>query len=159
MAQPVRILAVGAAAPALRLAAADVASAWGRSGGKGQAAVCAPDEDTLTLAAEAAFGALAAGGIEAAGVDGLWWGTSRPPFAEGPSHAVLGAAIGLSHQSGGILASGSAHSDRTTMCRLRISASCGGGIPGPYEHETEPPNHTSHDWRTTRWRRPRRPPA
>jgi len=29
-------------------------------------------------------------------------------------------------------------SDRTTMCRLRISASCGGGIPGRYEHETEP---------------------
>ena len=25
------------------------------------------------------------------------------------------------------------------MCRLRISASCGGGgIPGPYEHETQP---------------------
>lgn len=110
MAQPVRILAVGAAAPALRLGAADVGAAWGRSAGKGQAGVCAPDEDTLTLAAEAAFTALEAGGIEAAGIDGLWWGTSRPPFAEGPSHAVLAAAIGLSHQSGGILASGSAHS-------------------------------------------------
>jgi hypothetical protein len=24
------------------------------------------------------------------------------------------------------------------MCRLRISASCGGGLPGPHEHETEP---------------------
>src|SRR5436190_23751800 len=29
-------------------------------------------------------------------------------------------------------------SDRTTMCRLRTSASCGGGIPRPHEHETEP---------------------
>src|SRR5215218_1661288 len=29
-------------------------------------------------------------------------------------------------------------SDRTTMCRLRTSASCGGGFPGPHEHETEP---------------------
>ncbi len=110
MAQPVRILAVGAAAPALRLAAADLGAAWGRSAGKGQAAVCAPDEDTLTLAAQAALFALAASGIEASGIDGLWWGTSRPPFAEGPSHAVLAAAIGLSHQSGGILTSGSAHS-------------------------------------------------
>src|SRR6266508_3551565 len=29
-------------------------------------------------------------------------------------------------------------SDRTTMCRLRTSASCSGGIPGPHQHETEP---------------------
>src|SRR5215211_3030664 len=29
-------------------------------------------------------------------------------------------------------------SDRTTMCRLRTSASCSGGIPRPHEHETEP---------------------
>ena len=89
VALPVRMLAVGAAAPSLRLAAGDVAAAWGRSGGKGRAAVCAPDEDTLTLAVDAGLGALAAAGIAAAGVDGLWWGTTRPPFAEGPSHAVL----------------------------------------------------------------------
>src|SRR5207237_372458 len=38
-----------------------------------------------------------------------WWGTSRPPFAEGPSHSVLAAAIGLSAKSGGALCSGSAH--------------------------------------------------
>src|SRR6266511_4736174 len=29
-------------------------------------------------------------------------------------------------------------SERTTMCRLRTSASCSGGIPRPHEHETEP---------------------
>src|SRR5829696_1414835 len=29
-------------------------------------------------------------------------------------------------------------SARTTMGRLRTSASCGGGFPGPHEHETEP---------------------
>jgi hypothetical protein len=26
------------------------------------------------------------------------------------------------------------------MCRLRTSASCGSGLPGPHEHETEPPH-------------------
>ena len=36
-------------------------------------------------------------------------------------------------------------SDRTTTCRLRTSASYGGGLPGPHEHETEPPTLTSHD--------------
>lgn len=103
-----QILAVGAAAPAWRLAAAEVGAAWGR-GGRGQAAVCAPDEDVLTLAAEAAGRALAASGLQTDIVDGLWWGTTRPPFAEGPSHAVLARAVGLSHRSGGALCSGSPH--------------------------------------------------
>jgi hydroxymethylglutaryl-CoA synthase len=105
-----RIVAVGAAAPAHRLPAAAVAEAWGRGGGKGRAAVCAPDEDTLTLAWEAGTRALDAAGIEPAAVDGLWWGTTRPPFAEGPSHAFLAGALGLSEESGGALSAGSTHS-------------------------------------------------
>lgn len=109
MALPVRILAVGAAAPSLRLAAKDAGSAWGRAVGKGQAAICAPDEDTLTMAVDAGLGALAAAGLAPSGVDGVWWGTTRPPFAEGPSHAVLASALGLSHQSGGALTAGSPH--------------------------------------------------
>ncbi|HEX6310661.1 MAG TPA: hypothetical protein VF152_03465, partial [Acidimicrobiia bacterium] len=109
MTSPVRILSVGAAAPALRLPATDVAAAWGRPGGRGQAGVCAPDEDVLTLAAAAAGRALAASGLQHDIVDGLWWGTTRPPFAEGPSHAVLAAALGLSSNSAGALCSGSPH--------------------------------------------------
>jgi hydroxymethylglutaryl-CoA synthase len=105
-----RILAVGAAAPALRLPAAEVATAWGRSGGRGRAALCAPDEDTLTLAWEAGSRALEAAGLDASAVDGLWWGTTRPPFAEGPSHAFLAAALGLVPESGGALLAGSTHS-------------------------------------------------
>jgi hydroxymethylglutaryl-CoA synthase len=105
----VQLLAVGAAAPSWRLPATEVGAAWGRAGGRGQAAVCAPDEDTLTLAAEAAGRALAASGLQTDIVDGLWWGTTRPPFAEGPSHAVLARAVGLSHRSGGALCSGSPH--------------------------------------------------
>ena len=104
-----RIVAVGAAAPTLRLTAAEVAAAWGRAGGRGQVAVCAPDEDTLTLAWEAATRALDAAGLDAAAVDGLWWGTTRPPFAEGPSHAFLASALGLAAESGGALLSGSTH--------------------------------------------------
>jgi hydroxymethylglutaryl-CoA synthase len=105
----VRLLGVGAAAPALRLRAADVAAAWGRTGGRGQVAVCAPDEDTLTLAWDAGTAALAAAGVEPGHVDACFWGTTRPPFAEGPSHAVLAAALGLAPQAGGVLCSGSPH--------------------------------------------------
>jgi hydroxymethylglutaryl-CoA synthase len=105
-----RIVAVGAAAPSLRLSAAEVATAWGRKGGRGQVALCAPDEDTLTLAWEAGSRALEAAGMDPGAVDGLWWGTTRPPFAEGPSHAFLAAALGLAPESGGALLSGSTHS-------------------------------------------------
>lgn len=142
MAQPVRILGVGAAAPAWRVPAGDVAAAWGRQGGKGQAAVCSPDEDTLTLAVEAGRRALDAAGIDPAGVDGVWWGTSRPPFAEGPSHAVLASALGLSRQSGGILTSGSPHSGMDALLAAADAVGAGSArvalvvasdalVPGP----------------------------
>ena len=107
--KPVAILGVGAAAPSLRLAAADVGAAWGSGGGRGSVAVCDADEDTLTLAWRAANAALDAAGVNVDEVSGLWWGTSRPPFAEGPSHAFLAATLGLDRAVGGVLTSGSAH--------------------------------------------------
>ncbi|HUY63293.1 MAG TPA: OB-fold domain-containing protein [Acidimicrobiales bacterium] len=107
--RPVGIVGVGAAAPSLRLAAKEPAAAWGSGGGRGSVAVCDADEDTLTLAWRAATSAMEAAGVRAADVAGLWWGTSRPPFAEGPSHAFLSTALGCSAQVGGALCSGSPH--------------------------------------------------
>jgi hydroxymethylglutaryl-CoA synthase len=100
---------VGAAAPALRVATADIGAAWGRSG-RGQIAACAPDEDTLTLAWDAASAALDAAGVGPDTVDAIFWGTSRPPFAEGPSLAFLVAALGLTDSVHGALLCGSTHS-------------------------------------------------
>jgi hydroxymethylglutaryl-CoA synthase len=135
-------MSVGAAAAGLRLGAADVSAAWGRRGGRGQTAVCAPDEDVLTLAAEAAGRALQAAGLDADVVDGLWWGTSRPPFAEGPSHAVLAAAIGLRDHSTGVLCSGSTHGGIEAFlaaadavaagsARLALVVAADAQVPGP----------------------------
>jgi hydroxymethylglutaryl-CoA synthase len=107
--RPVAILGVGAAAPALRLAAADVGGAWGSGGGRGSVAVCDADEDTLTLAWQAASAALGAAGVSARDVSGLWWGTARPPFAEGPSHGFLATTLGLDRAIEGALVSGSPH--------------------------------------------------
>jgi len=90
------------------VAGADIGAAWGR-GGRGQVAACAPDEDMLTLAWDAATAALNAAAVEADEVDALFWGTSRPPFAEGPSLAFLVAALGLAPSVGGALLAGSAH--------------------------------------------------
>jgi len=139
---PVQIISVGAAAPAWRLPASDVAAAWGRKGGRGQAAACPPDEDVLTLAADAALRALAASGLQTDIVDGLWWGTTRPPFSEGPSHAILAAAIGLSAKSGGALCSGSAHAGLEALfgaadavaagsARVALVVASDALIPGP----------------------------
>ena len=105
----VYISGVGVAAPDGRLRAADVGATWGRTGGRSTAAVCGPDEDALTLAAAAILDALTAAGIDAATVDGLWWGCTRPPFAEGPSHAVLATAAGFGSHVTGALMSGSPH--------------------------------------------------
>jgi hydroxymethylglutaryl-CoA synthase len=139
---PIRIVAVGAAAPARRLAAADVAGAWGRGGGRGQVAVCAPDEDVLTLSAEAAARAIASSGLQNDIVDGVWWGTTRPPFAEGPSHSVLASALGLSSHSGGALCSGSPHAGMDALlvaadaiaagtARVAMVVAADALVPGP----------------------------
>ncbi len=109
VATAVALLGVGAAAPSLRLTAADVAGAWGGAGGRGTVALCDADEDTLTLAWQAAVDALHAAGIGAGELSGLWWGTTRPPFAEGPSHAFLSTALGLVPSASGTLCSGSPH--------------------------------------------------
>jgi hydroxymethylglutaryl-CoA synthase len=91
------------------LSVADVAAGWDQRSGRGTLAVCGPDEDTLTLAWSAAEAARAAAGMTAREIDGLWWGTARPPMPEGPSLAYLSCALGLGDGVNGLLASGSTH--------------------------------------------------
>jgi hydroxymethylglutaryl-CoA synthase len=107
--RPVGVSGVGVAAPTLRLAQSEAGRAWGAGGGRGSLGVCDADEDTLTLGWEAVRRALAAAGVAIEAVDGLWWGTTRPPFAEGPSHAFLTAALGLADHVAGALFAGSPH--------------------------------------------------
>jgi hydroxymethylglutaryl-CoA synthase len=76
--------------------------------------VCGSDEDSLTLAWEASDSALRSFGDAVAGggaseIDGLWWGSSRPPFAEGPNFSFLSSALGLDPEIAGALHSGSPH--------------------------------------------------
>ncbi|MGB8387513.1 OB-fold domain-containing protein [Mycobacterium sp.] len=119
------IQGVGAAAPSLRLAAGDVAAAWGSRGGKGQAAICGADEDALTLSWLAVVRALANAGRSPEEIDGLWWGTSRPPFAEGPSLAMLGSALRLRSDVAGALLSGSAHAGMEALVAAWDSVAAG----------------------------------
>ena len=106
----VSVTAVGSALPSLRLPRAEVAAAWGGSGGKGSVPLCADDEDVLTLAWAAADRVLATAGVDPSTVDLLTWGTSRPPYAEGPSWSTLATAVGLLPTATGYLLTGSPHS-------------------------------------------------
>jgi len=102
----VSIVAVGPAAPARRVAVADIAAGWGESAGRGHVAVCDGDEDALTLAWTAARRALAAADLDGDDVDGLWWGTAHPPFLQGPNLAYLAAALGMREGIEGALLAG-----------------------------------------------------
>lgn len=122
---PVAVLGVGAAAPAWRLGAAEVAVAWGRTAGRGQVAVCGPDEDTLTLAWQAADAALHATGLAPGEVAGLWWGTTRPPFAEGPSWTHLAATLRLDPNIEGAMSTGSTHAGMDALVAAWDSVAAG----------------------------------
>lgn len=128
----------GAALGAWRLDPAEVRRAWGPAPvgppgpgerpdrtGRPLLAVAAADEDPLTLAVAAAEDALAAAGIEAGDIDACCWGTSRPPFAEGPSHATLAAALGLGPRAGGLLAAGSPHAGMEAFCAAADAVAAG----------------------------------
>ncbi|WP_049891429.1 zinc ribbon domain-containing protein [Natronococcus amylolyticus] len=75
---------VGAYAPRYRLTADAVTDAWGQFHGAGisETAVPAGDEDTLTMAYEAASRALEAGDVDPDAVSHLFLGTTTPPYEE-----------------------------------------------------------------------------
>lgn len=87
------IVAVGAYVPAYRLAREAMAAQTGVRAGGGERAVANYDEDSLTLAAQAASDCLA--GIEPAGVQGVFFASTTSPFREKQAAAVLAAALDL----------------------------------------------------------------
>lgn len=91
------IKSVGAYAPRYRLTAEAVQDAWGQFHGAGisETAVPAGDEDTLTMAYEAAVRALEAGEVEPAEVTHLFLGTTTPPYEEEAVTARLASFLGL----------------------------------------------------------------
>ncbi|HEX9766856.1 MAG TPA: OB-fold domain-containing protein [Nitriliruptorales bacterium] len=118
------VAAVGRATPDLAVDAREIGAAWG-VGGRGTVRACDHDEDSLTLAWEAGVEALAVAGLRPSTVGGLWWGTSRPPFAEGPSHAWLAAALGLDDEAEGALLSGSPHAGVEALRSAWLAVSAG----------------------------------
>ncbi|RQG87903.1 ACP synthase [Natrarchaeobius halalkaliphilus] len=91
------IAGVGAYVPSDRIAAQEFTEALGTFGGTGiqQKSVPAVDEDSLTMAAEAATIALETTGIEPESVDGLSLATTTPPMDEEDPTPRLASMLAL----------------------------------------------------------------
>ena len=93
----VGIIGYGAYVPRFRLPAAEVARVW--KDGEDvlpitEKAVPGPDEDTATMAIEAARNALGRAGINPAELGAVWVGSESHPYAVKPTSTIVAQAIG-----------------------------------------------------------------
>lgn len=95
--QEVGIVGYGAYVPRYRLPAAEIGRIWGTSDGSfpvKEKSVPGLDEDTATMAVEAARNALRRAGIAAADLRAVWVGTESKPYAVKPTGTIVAEALG-----------------------------------------------------------------
>jgi hydroxymethylglutaryl-CoA synthase len=112
------LIAYGAYVPYHRLARTDVAAALGGRGGKGTRAVAGYDEDTTSMAVEAARDALARDGLRAR-VSQLFLATAAPAYLDKTNATAVHAALGLDQH---VLAADMAGSVRSGLGALVTAA-------------------------------------
>lgn len=86
------IVSYGAYIPMYRLSRAVLGQVWG-GGGKGEKAICNCDEDSITMAVEAARDCLK--GTDRQTVDALYFASTTAPFKEKQSASFVAAALDL----------------------------------------------------------------
>jgi hydroxymethylglutaryl-CoA synthase len=94
----VGIAGYGAYVPRPRIAARAIAAVWGKGeGGRlpvAEKSVPSLDEDTVTMAIEAARSAVARAAVEPSRIRAVWVGTESKPYAVKPGGTVVAEAIG-----------------------------------------------------------------
>jgi len=94
----VGIVGYGVYVPRPRIATRAIARAWGKGeGGRlpvKEKSVPSPDEDTVTMAIEAARGAVARAGCDPGRIRAVWVGTESKPYAVKPGGTIVAEAIG-----------------------------------------------------------------
>jgi len=85
------ITAFGAYIPYNRLPRSVINAAWGRGGGRGEKAVAAFDEDTISMCVSAGLDCLK--GIDAKRVDAVYMATTTPPFIERQNSTIVATAL------------------------------------------------------------------
>jgi 3-hydroxy-3-methylglutaryl CoA synthase/uncharacterized OB-fold protein len=121
------VLSYGAYLPYRRLDLAEIASVAGGGGGKGRRTVASYDEDTTTLAVEAARAALGAA-VFGRSPGSLWFATTTPAYADKTNATAIHAALRLDPAAPAFDVNGAV---RSTVGALRAGlASAAGGL-GP----------------------------
>jgi hydroxymethylglutaryl-CoA synthase len=94
--QPVGIAGYGAYIPRYRIAAREIARMWGGQGGLPveSKSVAGPDEDTITMAIEAARNTLARAKIGADRLSAVWVVSESHPYSVKPSGTIVAEALG-----------------------------------------------------------------
>lgn len=98
----VGIAGYGAYVPRFRLETRLIAEVWRPRGGGElpipEKAVPGLDEDTITMAIEAARTAIRRSGLPASQIGGVWLGSESSPYAAKPGATVVAAALGMKEQ-------------------------------------------------------------
>jgi hydroxymethylglutaryl-CoA synthase len=97
----VGIVGYGAYVPRYRLPASEVSRVWREGHGSlpvEEKSVPGLDEDTATMAIEAARNALDRGGISPQGLRAVWVGSESHPYAVKPTSTIVAEAIGATPQ-------------------------------------------------------------
>lgn len=96
------IISYGTYIPPLRLKVRDIASFWNRDGseieahlGISQKAVASIDEDSVTMAVEAANQAVTRAGIPASKIEAIIVGSESHPYAVKPTSTIVGEILGI----------------------------------------------------------------
>ena len=94
--RPVGIAGYGVYIPRYRIAAREIARVWSAQGGMPVDAKSVPgvDEDTITMAIEAAHNALARADIGAERLSAVWVGSESHPYSVKPSGTIVAEALG-----------------------------------------------------------------
>lgn len=87
------IVSYGAYIPFYRLSRDEIARAWGGGSAGGGKAVAGHDEDTITMAVDAAVDCL--GNIDRKSIDGLYFASTSAPYTEKQSAALMACALDL----------------------------------------------------------------
>lgn len=100
----VGIVGFGIYIPSSRIKISEIASVWkkdpadiSRSLGVKEKAVAQGDEDTVTLATEAARNALIMAGIKPVEIEAIMVGSESHPYAVNPTSTIVAEALGFSH--------------------------------------------------------------
>ena len=93
----VGIVGYGGYVPRFRLDAAEVDRVWkgsDRPKGRSLKAVPGPDEDTTTIAIQAARNAVAMAAVDPQAIGAVWFGSESKPYAVKPTSTIVADAIG-----------------------------------------------------------------